>query len=114
MIVSRALRRLDWPVVIAVTALLLFSWPYMKSASYRSGPEGQGWPFGRDVHVSEMYELLDKVDGVDYVRAIQLDSNDNPQPRSITLMAHELVDIKIAAEDFTIMERFGGTWQQTR
>ena len=36
------LRKLDWPVLIAVLALVAFGWPYMRSASYRSGPEGQG------------------------------------------------------------------------
>lgn len=31
------------------------------------GREGAGWPFGRDVYVSEIYELLDGVPGVDFV-----------------------------------------------
>ena len=38
----RHLKRLDWPVVVALIALLAFGWPYMNSASYRSGPDGQG------------------------------------------------------------------------
>jgi rod shape determining protein RodA len=40
---SQMLRRLDWPVVVAVFALIIFSWPYMKSASYRSGIDGEGY-----------------------------------------------------------------------
>ena len=36
------LKRLDWPVVVTLFALLAFGWPYMNSASYRSGPEGRG------------------------------------------------------------------------
>lgn len=43
MLGARQLKRLDWPVVVAVLALLAFGWPYMKSASYRSGPDGQGY-----------------------------------------------------------------------
>jgi rod shape determining protein RodA len=43
MLGMRQLRRLDWPVVIALIALLVFGWPYMNSASYRSGPDGQGY-----------------------------------------------------------------------
>lgn len=43
MIGPQQIRRLDWPVVVAVLGLIFFSWPYMRSASYRSGPEGQGW-----------------------------------------------------------------------
>jgi hypothetical protein len=33
----------------------------------RGGPNKDGWPFGRSVFTSEMYELLDKQSGVDYV-----------------------------------------------
>jgi len=33
----------------------------------QGGFDGQGWPFGRSVYVSEIYQLLDKLDGVDYV-----------------------------------------------
>jgi len=40
---ARHLKRLDWPVVVAVLALVVFSWPYMRSASYRSGPGGRGY-----------------------------------------------------------------------
>ena len=31
------------------------------------GEDGQGWPFGRNVFVSEIYSLLDQLPGVDYV-----------------------------------------------
>jgi Baseplate J-like protein len=31
------------------------------------GTAGAGWPFGRDVFVSELYALLERVEGVDYV-----------------------------------------------
>ena len=36
------LKKLDWPVLVAVFALVLFTWPYMKSASYRSAADGRG------------------------------------------------------------------------
>ena len=39
----RPLKRLDWAVVVAVLALMVFTWPYMKSASYRSARAGQGY-----------------------------------------------------------------------
>src|SRR5262249_55878658 len=32
------------------------------------GFDKKGWPFGRPVYVSEVYQLLDEVDGVDYVK----------------------------------------------
>jgi len=43
MIGVRQLKKLDWPVVVAVFALVIFSWPYMRSASYRSGRDGKGY-----------------------------------------------------------------------
>lgn len=38
------------------------------------GPAGEGWPFGRDVFVSEIYQLLEAVPGVDYVADVGLSS----------------------------------------
>ena len=32
------------------------------------GPDKTGWSFGRDVYISEIYELLDKLPGVNYVQ----------------------------------------------
>jgi hypothetical protein len=37
----------------------------------RGGPDGSGWPFGRAVYVSEIYELLDRLPGVAYVQESQ-------------------------------------------
>ncbi len=36
------------------------------------GPDGDGWPFGRPVYISEIYALLDQVKGVDYILALTL------------------------------------------
>lgn len=36
------------------------------------GPDGQGWPFGRSVFPSEIYEIIDDVEGVDYATHILL------------------------------------------
>jgi predicted phage baseplate assembly protein len=36
------------------------------------GPDGQGWPFGRDVYRSEVLQLLDEAPGVDHVLALEL------------------------------------------
>lgn len=38
----------------------------------RGGPERQGWPFGRSVYVSEIYALLDRLPGVDYVSSLEV------------------------------------------
>lgn len=39
------------------------------------GAEGSGWQFGRDVFVSEMIQILDGTEGVDYVRDLELIPN---------------------------------------
>jgi predicted phage baseplate assembly protein len=36
------------------------------------GPDGQGWPFGRDVYRSEVLQVLDEVPGVDHVLALEM------------------------------------------
>ncbi|HEV8239272.1 MAG TPA: putative baseplate assembly protein [Thermoanaerobaculia bacterium] len=36
------------------------------------GPDGKGWPFGRDVYRSEVLQLIDEVPGVDHVLALEL------------------------------------------
>lgn len=41
----------------------------------------ENWPFGRDVHVSEVYELLEKIDGVDYLSDILLVSQCQPEDK---------------------------------
>ncbi len=40
------------------------------------GPKGEGWPMGRAVHISEIYYLLEDVEGVDYVKQVVLDNNE--------------------------------------
>ena len=38
------------------------------------GPDGRGWPFGRDVYRSEILQLIDGVPGVDHLLALTLAS----------------------------------------
>lgn len=38
----------------------------------RGGPDGAGWPFGRDLYRSELFQFLDDLDGVDYVGAVRI------------------------------------------
>lgn len=37
----------------------------------KGGPDGTGWPFGRDVYVSEIYQKIDTLAGVDYATQIK-------------------------------------------
>jgi predicted phage baseplate assembly protein len=36
------------------------------------GEQGTGWPFGRDVQISEVFAVLQAVEGVDYVASVEL------------------------------------------
>jgi predicted phage baseplate assembly protein len=36
------------------------------------GPEGVGWPFGRDVYRSEVLQVIDEIPGVDHVLSLEL------------------------------------------
>jgi hypothetical protein len=34
------------------------------------GPDGSGWPFGRNLYLSEIYDVLEQVSGVDYIETV--------------------------------------------
>lgn len=89
-------------------------------APLRGVTEGKGWPFGRNVYISEIYELLDMVSGVDYVEKTQgleelqlidelvsgeseryIRNNANGELIGIQIKSHELVDIKAEQIDLT-------------
>jgi predicted phage baseplate assembly protein len=36
------------------------------------GPEGQGWPFGRDIYRSEVMQIIDETSGVDHVLSLEI------------------------------------------
>ena len=52
---------------------------FLSPLPVKTVPDHQGWIFGRDVYVSEFYELLEKLDGVDYLPDILLTSQCQPQ-----------------------------------
>lgn len=43
---------------------------------YTGGSRGDGWPFGRALNRSEIFGLLQAIDGVDYVEDVQISSGD--------------------------------------
>lgn len=38
----------------------------------RGGPDGEGWPFGRPVHVGEVYSVLQRLPGTDIIEDARL------------------------------------------
>ena len=49
----------------------------------KGGPTGNGWPMGRNVYISEIYNVLECIDGVDFVRKLKL--NGKPWLRKVDI-----------------------------
>jgi hypothetical protein len=72
--------------------------------------DGDGWPFGRNVFVSELYDLLDKLEGVDFVVSVDLTTTDTGrlirnaagELVGIDVQPHELVELQMTTADVTI------------
>jgi predicted phage baseplate assembly protein len=43
----------------------------------KGGPDGEGWPFGRDVYRSEVLQVIDEVEGTDHVLSLRLREGEN-------------------------------------
>ncbi len=64
----------------------------------KGGFDGKGWPFGRDVYLSELYQLIESIEGVDYVKDIMLNGRSDETP--VYLKENELPEISEA--DITV------------
>jgi hypothetical protein len=76
----------------------------------QGGYARQGWPFGRNVYRSEVYELLDNLPGVDYVQTVILQQQGDPPDQErdqIELLDHQLVGLKFDPAHLTLLE----SWQ---
>jgi hypothetical protein len=57
------------------------------------GADGRGWPFGRAVHVGEIYTVLGGLDLVDYVEKVVLTGPDKKEAASVELGSGQLVEL---------------------
>lgn len=58
------------------------------------GPDGRGWPFGRDVHKSDLYRVVEGEAGVDYVADLELYDEDLKRSTiTVSLRDDELVHV---------------------
>jgi hypothetical protein len=55
------------------------------------GPEGKGWPFGRDIYLSDVAALLEGIDGVDFVGQLELLLNDILQGDHVAVPPNRIV-----------------------
>jgi len=88
----------------------------------KGGSDGKGWPFGRNIYVSELYRLLEEIPGVDYVsrtrdpstkeempelivepaEQARLRWNKNSELEAVVLQPDELVSARVGQGDITI------------
>lgn len=66
------------------------------------GPEGNGWDFGRDVSVSDVYALIEKIKGVDHVENLKFAFNGtkdgnivNVEPESLAANGTHTVNLQL-------------------
>ncbi|NJM70169.1 MAG: hypothetical protein HC862_08025 [Scytonema sp. RU_4_4] len=61
----------------------------------KGGTDGKGWPFSHNVYVSEIYQLLDKLPGVDYVErkddSDELTVRDRRDPKQVVQNSDRLL-----------------------
>ena len=57
----------------------------------REPRDGKGWPFGRDLHVSELYALLQRISGVEFVDDLRIAVRDAPSGTATPHTAPRLV-----------------------
>ena len=55
------------------------------------GVDKKGWPFGRSVYRSEIYKIIDGVEGVDYVTSLKLKRKGKDKPGDILISPPSLV-----------------------
>jgi hypothetical protein len=55
------------------------------------GPDGDGWPFGRDIYLSDVAALIESVPGVDFATSISLIVNGTPAGESVAVPPDRIV-----------------------
>ena len=80
-------RRVEGAVAARLEALLN---PFV------GGLDGKGWPFGRDLYLSDLYATIQSVEGVEYIKELTmswLDRSNRPraEDRKIELLQHQVI-----------------------
>jgi predicted phage baseplate assembly protein len=63
---------------------------YTYLSPYTGGPDGKGWPIGRDLHVSEIYARLQRVPAVEYVDEVRVRITDANEPGGVKTVSPRL------------------------
>lgn len=59
------------------------------------GDAGRGWPFGRNVYISEIYSLIDQLPEIDFVTSVTLNTSGGLPNRELRNSANELMGIEV-------------------
>jgi hypothetical protein len=62
------------------------------------GPQGQGWAFGRKPHQSDLFAVIEAVEGVDYVRSLSVEYTADSQDQSLASRLQAVLDHQSLAE----------------
>lgn len=87
---------------------------------HRGGVDGDGWPLGGDVFVSDLYGRVDGVAGVDFVTdlAVRTDAagralaGRDGATVGLSLYPHELVKLDLAGSRLRLFEPTGDGWEE--
>ena len=79
------------------------------------GPQRSGWPFGRSVYTSDIYRLVETIEGVDYVTAVEFDiadpsrlhRNEAGEAVEVRLHPEELVRVRVSSVVFDLPVNHG-------
>ena len=66
------------------------------------GPKNTGWPFGRSIYLSELYQLLENLAGVDFVTDLVLQND--PTLQTVPLQQDELVALRFERDSLILKE----------
>lgn len=62
------------------------------------GPDGKGWPLGRAVYASEVYEVVESVAGVDHVEHLKLNDINAGHKVRVEILPRSLVQCQVNAQ----------------
>jgi hypothetical protein len=63
---------------------------YQYLSPFTGGPDGDGWPVGRDLHVSEIYARLQRIPSVEYVDEVHVTTIDPDAPGTPVVVSPRL------------------------
>jgi hypothetical protein len=63
----------------------------------QGGLQGEGWPFGQNIYTSDIYRLLENIDGLDYVRSVDFSVSD--RNRLARNEMGEVIDVRLRREE---------------